>query len=103
MAYTYSTENTYNHEAVELALYIDNDYPSYSMVQQALTTLGKHRGPGFDRDRALSYMEAVVGQCARRYCSEFASPSDRWWHIFDVPTRREVAEALLAEWLEGER
>lgn len=95
--------NTYNHEAVELGLYIDNDYPSYQRIQQALATLAKHRGPKYDHERALVYLTAVVGAGARRYCEEFCEEGVRWSDIFDVPTRREVAEAILAEWEEGER
>lgn len=97
------TTSTYNHEAVELSLYIDNDSTSYQQVQQAFVTIGKHVRRGeYDSARAVAFIEAVVGQCARRYCKEFASPSDRWWTIFDVPTRRAVAEALVDDYEEQE-
>jgi hypothetical protein len=92
------TTTNYNHEAVELALYIDNDEQSYCLVQDALATLDKHAGPGYDDGRAIPFMEAVVAQCARRYHSEFGTPADQWYHIFDVPTRRHVAEAIVEDW-----
>lgn len=92
------TNTNYNHEAVELSLYIDNDEPSYTEVQDALRLLDRHSGPGYDDGRAVPFMEAVVGRCARRYHDEFGTPADKWYHIFDVPSRRQVAEAIIEDW-----
>jgi len=58
---------SYNREAVELGLYIDIDYTSCNLVQDALATPDKHAGPEYDDGRAIPFMEPVVARCARRW------------------------------------
>jgi hypothetical protein len=92
---------TYNHEAVELALYIDNDRATYDLLSQYTATLDKHWQRGrFSKERALVLLERYVQQAAKNYHAEHGTPGDKWYHLFDPATRRTVAESLLDEYID---
>jgi hypothetical protein len=92
---------TYNHEAIELALYVDNDYELYQLLPQYTATLDKHWQRGrFDKARALVLLERFVQECAKKYHKEHGSPQDKWYSVFTPVIRREVAEQLLDEYID---
>lgn len=92
---------TYNHEAVELALYIDNDWETYRLRSQYTATLDKHWQRGrFSKERALVLLERYVSEGAKRYHAEHGTPGDKWYTLFTPATRREVAVALLDEYID---
>jgi hypothetical protein len=73
----------YNHEAVELGLYIDNTNEVYQLRWAYFATLDKH----WQRGR-------------KRYHDEHGTPGDKWYRLFTPAIRREVAEALLDEYVD---
>lgn len=92
---------TYNHEAVELGLYIDNDHDAYQLRWAYFATLDKHWQRGrFSKESALVLLERYVQEGAKRYHAEHGTPSDKWYTIFTPATRREVAQDLLDEYIE---
>jgi len=92
---------TYNHEAVELSLYIANTNDVYQLRWAYLATLDKHwRRGNFSKERALVLLERYVAEGAKRYHAEHGTPGDKWYTLFTPATRREVAEALLDEYID---
>lgn len=96
------TTTDYNHEAVELGLYIDNDYHLQTRrLPEYIKTLDSHMRRGrFQRERALVLMERFVQEGAKQFHKEFGTPSDKWYTIFTPVIRREVAEQLLDEYID---
>ena len=89
------------HEVIELALFIDNDAPSYGRWVAACRNLERHQRRGdYDQDKALKLMEAVAKEGAKRYHAEHGTPGDRWFDLFDVEVRRLVARQLLLSYEE---
>ena len=83
--------------ARELALWIDNDRPSYEQVQRCAMNLAKHHARGnYNTERAVAGMLPAVVTGARRYNDEHGS--GRWYDLFDVATRKAVAAELAAEY-----
>jgi len=97
-----------NHEATELKLYIDNDGDLYrrqtSSIMKNLATK-KARGI-YQHDLAVKLFGYLVQAGAKKYADEFESTMRVWHQIFDVPTRKAVAEALTRDfedaWKTGE-
>jgi len=91
----------YNHEAVELGLYIDNDHDVYELRWPYFATLDKHWQRGhFSKERALVLLERYVQEGAKRYHAENGTPGDKWYTLFTPATRREVAQDLLDEYVD---
>lgn len=92
---------TYNHEVIELSLYIANDRRMYDLLPQYTATLDKHWQRGrFSKERALVLLERYVSEGAKRYQAEHGTPGDKWYTLFPPATRREVAEQLLSEYVD---
>lgn len=91
-----------NHEATELKLYIDNDGDLYrSQTTSILKNLATKRARGeYKHDLAVKAFGYLVEAGAKKYAKEFDSPGN-WHKIFDVPTRKAIAEALTRDF-EGE-
>jgi hypothetical protein len=83
------------HAATELRLYIDNDA---DLHRQQATSIYKNlatkkaRGE-YKHDLAVKLFGYLVESGAKKYAKEFDDAS-RWHKLFDVPTRRAVAEEL---------
>lgn len=95
---------TYNHEAVELGLYIDNTNEVYQLRWAYFATLDRHWQRGrFSKERALVLLERYVQEGAKRHHAEHGTPGDNWYTIFTPATRREVAQDLLNEYIEQQQ
>lgn len=94
---------TDTHAATELKLYIDNDAALYR--QQHVPTLKnlatKKARSQYKHDLAVKLFGYLVESGAKKYAKEFGSPNQPWHKMFDVPTRKLVAEELTRDF-EGE-
>ena len=88
-----------NHEAVELELYIMNDYGTYSAYfLPVMRNLARHwRNDAFNLDLGIKGMRHAVDAAAKNYHREYGTMSDRWSDIFTVDTRNVVAEELARQ------
>lgn len=88
-------------ESTELRLFIENDYRSWGRIGAAFRTLDNHHRRGrFDGAKALALLEKVVAEGAKAYTAECGSPGDRWFDLFDVPTRRITARYFVLAYLD---
>lgn len=80
-------------EATELKLYIDNDGDLHrQMTTSILKNLVTKRARGeYEHDLAVKAFGYLVEAGAKKYAKEFGGT---WHQMFDVPTRRAVAEEL---------
>ena len=92
-----------NHAARELELYISNDSDlhrqQHAPILKNLATK-KARGE-YKHDLAVKLFGYLVEAGAKKYNKEFGTPDQPWHKVFDVATRREVAEELT-DAFEGE-
>lgn len=81
--------------ARDLELYIENDGQLYrSQTAPILTNLAKKRRAGkYQHDLAVKLFGYLVEAGAKKYAQEHAD-GQPWNKLFDVPTRRAVAESL---------
>lgn len=86
----------------ELYLYATNSAPLYyAAIQPTLENLAKKVERGvFDREKAIISFMKIVTIAAKSYYKEFCSPDISWYKIFNVPTRRTVAEEMLNNYSE---
>lgn len=85
-----------NSEAAELKLFIDNDYDLYrgqttSILKNLATKKIKSQ---YRHDLAVKLFGYLVEAGAKKYAKMFGAPSFPWNKMFDVPTRKQTAEAL---------
>jgi hypothetical protein len=98
-----------SHEAVELALYAENDYGCYrAYIEPMFRACRKHYDKGqCDFERMVKGLQRVLAPIARQYTLEHGSMVAEWSDIFPVSVRREVAhhfaERFLAEYRLGNR
>ena len=89
--------------ATELKLYIDNDGDLYrrqtTSILKNLAT--KKVRSQYRHDLAVKLFGYLVESGAKKYVKEFGSPGYPWHKMFDVPTRKQVAEELTRDF-EGE-
>jgi len=93
------------HAADELLLYLQNDSRFWGprsqgeAIERRYATLW--RKGQFDRERAIDGYMHVLKTAAQQYVKELGSPGDRWYTMFNVPTRRaaggELADQFIAE------
>jgi hypothetical protein len=87
---------TDKHAATALELYIDNDgslYRSQTLpILKSLTTK-KARGT-YKHALAVKLFGYLVEAGAKKYAKELGTPNQPWNKMFDVQTRKTVAEAL---------
>ena len=90
------------HAATELKLYIDNDGDLY---RRQTSSILKARGI-YQHDLAVKLFGYLVQAGAKKYADEFEPTMRVWRQIFDVSTRKAVAEALTRDfedaWKAGE-
>lgn len=90
-------------EATELKLYIDNDAQLYKTqyvpIIKNLAT--KKVRSQYKHDLAVKAFGYLVESGAKKYAKEFGSPGQPWNKMFDVSTRKRVAEELTRDF-EGE-
>jgi hypothetical protein len=81
------------HAARELKLYIDNDGNLYrQQTTSILKNLATKKARGeYKHDLAVKLFGYLVESGAKKYAKEFGGT---WHQMFDVPTRRRVAEEL---------
>ena len=87
------------HAATELKLYIDNDGDLHRrQTTSILKNLATKKARGqYKHDLAVKLFGYLVQAGAKKYADEF-EPTLRVWHqMFDVPTRKAVAEALTKD------
>lgn len=84
------------HSAHELKLFIKNDADLYRQqhtpINKNLATK-KARGQ-YKHDLAVKLFGYLVEAGAKKYAKAFGSPGQPWHKMFDVPTRKAVAEDL---------
>lgn len=80
----------------ELYLYIINDGDMYrrSVTPTLALLRRKFEGRVYDDRKAMRQWLHVAKEGARRYCLEHCSPGDRWYTVFPMDVRRDVAEDL---------
>ena len=90
-------------EATELKLFIDNDGDLHrrqgTSILKNLAT--KKVRSQYKHDLAVKLFGYLVESGAKKYAKEFGSPGQPWHKMFDVPTRKRVAEELTRDF-EGE-
>jgi len=85
------------HAATELQLYVENDGELYRRQgEPILRNLEKKVKKGtYDHDKAVKLYGYLVESSAKMYVKEFGSgESGEWYRMFDVLTRRVIAERL---------
>jgi len=87
---------TDSHAATELELYIDNDADLYrQQTTPILKNLATKKARGeYKHDLAVKAFGYLVEAGAKKYVKEFGTPDFPWHKMFDVPTRRAVAESF---------
>jgi hypothetical protein len=80
-------------EATELRLYIDNDGDLYRSTATPIrkNLVLKQARDQYKHDLAVKAFGYLVEAGAKKYAKEFGGT---WYQMFDVPTRKAVAEAL---------
>ena len=91
-------------EATELRLYINNEGSLYSMAEGIRKNLvTKQARREYKHDLAVKAFGYLVEAGAKKYAKEFGSAAPalgnrryngQWYQMFDVPTRKAVAEEL---------
>jgi hypothetical protein len=91
------------HAATELRLFIDNDGDLYrQQTTSILKNLATKKARGeYKHDLAVKLFGYLVESGAKKYAREFGCAGQQWHKMFDVPTRKAVAEALTRSF-EGE-
>ena len=91
------------HAARELALWADNDGPSYHRRTAPIyrNLERKIRAGTYDRARAVPFLADGLTDAAKTYALENCSSPGEWADLFP-PATRELAAAELLEHLEAE-
>jgi len=84
------------HAASELELFIDNDGELYrQQTLSILKNLATKRAQGkYKHDLAVKAFGYLVEAGAKKYAKEYGSRDQSWHKMFDVATRKRVAEEL---------
>lgn len=82
--------------ANELFLYATNERTLYDMYIQTILKnfRRKVKNGTFNVDLAPKAFDSCVKDAAMRYCKEFGTPGQPYYHIFNAATRREVARRM---------
>lgn len=82
--------------ANELFLYATNEYSLYTMyVQPILKNFRRKVKNGtFNAELAPKAFYDCVKVAAVKYCKEFGTPGQPYYHIFNAATRREVSRMM---------
>ena len=79
----------------ELELYINNESSLYSQMTAIHKNLITKKARGeYKHALAVKLFGYLVESGAKKYAKEFGSPGHPWHKMFDVPTRKRVAEEL---------
>ena len=80
----------------ELFLYATNDYRLYTTyVQPILKNFRRKVKNGtFNANLAPKAFDTCVKDAAMRYCKEFCTPGQPYYHTFNAATRREVSRMM---------
>lgn len=89
-------------EARELVLYIENDGNLYrSQTQPIIKNLKLKQKKGkYNHNLAKKLWGYLADSGAKKYYKEHGSPSDKWFDMFPVSVRKEVATILADNYLE---
>ena len=87
---------TDTHAATELEQYIDNDADLHRQQHASiLKNLATKKARGqYKHALAVKLFGYLVESGAKKYAKAFGSPNQPWHKMFDVPTRKRVAEEL---------
>ena len=90
-------------DATELKLFIDNDAQLYKAQRVPIfkNLATKKVRSTYKHDLAVKLFGYLVESGAKKYVKEYDAPGAVWYRVFDVPTRKAVAEALTRDF-EGE-
>jgi hypothetical protein len=85
-----------DHAATELEQYIENDADLHRQQHTSiLKNLATKKARGqYKHDLAVKLFGYLVESGAKKYAKAFGSPNQPWHKMFDVPTRKRVAEEL---------
>lgn len=90
---------TDTHAATDLKLFIDNDAGLHRQqhvpILKNLAT--KKVRSQYKHDLAVKLFGYLAESGAKKYAKAFGSPNQPWHKMFDVPTRKSVAEALTRD------
>ena len=83
--------------ARELFLFTSNNELLYNMyVQPILKNFRQKMKNGtFNAELAPKAFDSCVRDAARLYCRKFGSPNQMYYEMFNVATRREVAQMMF--------
>lgn len=89
--------------AEELLLYLQNDSRFWGPRSQGdaieRNYARRWKKGTFDEERAADGYMHVLKSAAQQYVKEHGSPSDRWYEMFNAPTRRAAALQLVEEFV----
>lgn len=88
--------------AHELELFIENDGDLYrQMTRPIIENLKKkHKKGTYDPRLAVKAWRHLADEGAKRYVKEFGGSGQKWYEMFDVATRDEVARQLMRGYLD---
>jgi hypothetical protein len=93
----YATENQ---TAIELYIYAKNsrDYMQKRWEPVARNLERKHRKGAYIAAKALKAWRNIADDVAARYCAEFCGKDEKWFSIFSMRDRADLALEFLADW-----
>ena len=82
--------------ARELFFYASNNQTLYNMYVEPIikSFRRKVKNGTFNADLAPKAFDTCVKDAAMRYCKEFCTPGQPYYHIFNAATRRETARMM---------
>ncbi len=86
------------HDALELYLYALNDSTLYSQQREHIEELLQKRFDkgDYDSEKAAKLWLYFADNAAKKYHKEFCG-NGKWFHMFNIDTRREMAALCEAE------
>lgn len=86
-------------DATELKIFIDNDGELHrQQTTSILKNLATKRARGvYKHDLAVKLFGYLVESGAKKYVKQYDAPSSKWHDVFNVATRKQVAEALTRD------
>lgn len=90
-----------SHETQELYLYALNDYQLYQQQREAIeANLQRKFDKGiYDSAKAAKLWLYFADNAAKKYHKEFCG-NGKWFHMFNIDSRREMAGLCESEYLE---
>jgi len=89
-------------EVSELRIYTDNDSDLYNRLVLPIVKAMKERldAHTYDANLGIRPFLKVVEESAKRYTAQYCSKGDKWYEIFSLPVRTEVANQMQTYFLD---